>query len=77
MRRPREFVGHPWALQVARRARLLEALQQDGALRVSDLSDTLGAAAVTIAGTSPSSPPKDWSSGFTVAWPSSCPKTRR
>lgn len=35
-------------LQVARRARLLEALQRDGALRVSDLTHTLGAAAVTI-----------------------------
>ncbi len=35
-------------LQVARRARLLEALQRDGVLRVSELTDTLGAAAVTI-----------------------------
>ncbi|HEY7222491.1 MAG TPA: substrate-binding domain-containing protein [Micromonosporaceae bacterium] len=35
-------------LQVARRAQLLEALQRDGALRVSDLSAALGAAAVTI-----------------------------
>lgn len=35
-------------LQVARRARLLEALQRDGVLRVSDLTDALGAAAVTI-----------------------------
>jgi len=35
-------------LQAARRARLLEALQRDGVLRISDLSDTLGAAAVTI-----------------------------
>jgi len=35
-------------LQVARRARLLEALQRDGVLRISDLTDTLGAAAVTI-----------------------------
>ncbi len=35
-------------LQVTRRARLLEALQRDGVLRVSDLTDRLGAAAVTI-----------------------------
>jgi DNA-binding LacI/PurR family transcriptional regulator len=35
-------------LQVARRAQLLQALQHDGALRVSDLTDRLGAAAVTI-----------------------------
>jgi DNA-binding LacI/PurR family transcriptional regulator len=35
-------------LQVARRAQLLEALQRDGVLRISDLTDTLGAAAVTI-----------------------------
>jgi DNA-binding LacI/PurR family transcriptional regulator len=35
-------------LQVARRARLLEALQRDGVLRISDLTHTLGAAAVTI-----------------------------
>lgn len=35
-------------LQVARRSRLLEALQRDGVLRISDLTDTLGAAAVTI-----------------------------
>jgi DNA-binding LacI/PurR family transcriptional regulator len=35
-------------LQVARRARILEALQRNGSLRVSDLTDTLGAAAVTI-----------------------------
>ncbi|WP_052720235.1 substrate-binding domain-containing protein [Actinoplanes rectilineatus] len=35
-------------LQVARRARLLEALQRDGVLRISDLTDALGAAAVTI-----------------------------
>jgi DNA-binding LacI/PurR family transcriptional regulator len=35
-------------LQVARRARLLDALQRDGVLRISDLTDTLGAAAVTI-----------------------------
>src|SRR5262245_58241866 len=35
-------------LQVARRARLLEALQRDGAVRVSDLTAALGAAAVTI-----------------------------
>jgi DNA-binding LacI/PurR family transcriptional regulator len=35
-------------LQVARRQRLLEALQRDGALRVSDLTAALGAAAVTI-----------------------------
>ncbi|GAA2674660.1 substrate-binding domain-containing protein [Actinoplanes palleronii] len=31
-----------------RRARLLEALQRDGVLRISDLTETLGAAAVTI-----------------------------
>ena len=35
-------------LQVERRARLLEALQQDQVLRVSDLADMLGAAIVTI-----------------------------
>ncbi|MFY1671460.1 substrate-binding domain-containing protein [Plantactinospora sp. WMMB334] len=35
-------------LQVARRQQLLEALQRDGALRISDLSQALGAAAVTI-----------------------------
>lgn len=35
-------------LQVARRAQLLEALQRDGVLRISDLTDALGAAAVTI-----------------------------
>jgi DNA-binding LacI/PurR family transcriptional regulator len=35
-------------LQVARRAQLLETLQRDGALRISDLTDALGAAAVTI-----------------------------
>ncbi len=35
-------------LQVARRARLLEALRRDGVLRVSELTDALGAAAVTI-----------------------------
>jgi DNA-binding LacI/PurR family transcriptional regulator len=35
-------------LQVTRRARLLDALQRDGVLRISDLTDTLGAAAVTI-----------------------------
>jgi DNA-binding LacI/PurR family transcriptional regulator len=35
-------------LQVARRARLLEALRRDGVLRISDLADALGAAAVTI-----------------------------
>jgi DNA-binding LacI/PurR family transcriptional regulator len=35
-------------LQVARRARLLDALQRDGVLRISDLTDALGAAAVTI-----------------------------
>ena len=35
-------------LQVARRERLLEALQRDGALRISDLTSALGAAAVTI-----------------------------
>src|SRR3954454_17733907 len=35
-------------LQVARRAQLLEALQRDGAMRVSDLTATLGAASVMI-----------------------------
>ncbi|HTJ38783.1 MAG TPA: substrate-binding domain-containing protein [Dactylosporangium sp.] len=35
-------------LQVERRTRLLEVLQRDGVLRISDLTDTLGAAAVTI-----------------------------
>jgi len=35
-------------LQVERRAQLLEALQRDGALRISDLTAALGAAAVTI-----------------------------
>ncbi|MFI5896327.1 substrate-binding domain-containing protein [Actinoplanes sp. NPDC051513] len=35
-------------LQVARRARLLEALQRYGVLRISDLTGELGAAAVTI-----------------------------
>ncbi|MDG4797094.1 substrate-binding domain-containing protein [Micromonospora sp. WMMD1082] len=35
-------------LQVARRQLLLEALQRDGAMRISDLSEALGAAAVTI-----------------------------
>lgn len=35
-------------LQVARRAQLLEALQRDGVLRISDLTEALGAAAVTI-----------------------------
>jgi len=35
-------------LQVARRQQLLEALQRDGAMRISDLSQALGAAAVTI-----------------------------
>ncbi|MEU7867802.1 substrate-binding domain-containing protein [Dactylosporangium sp. NPDC049140] len=35
-------------LQVERRTRLLEVLQRHGVLRVSDLTDTLGAAAVTI-----------------------------
>ena len=35
-------------LQVARRARLLEALQRDGVLRISDLTGVLGAAPVTI-----------------------------
>jgi DNA-binding LacI/PurR family transcriptional regulator len=35
-------------LQVARRQQLLEALQRDGALRISDLSEALGAAPVTI-----------------------------
>jgi len=35
-------------LQVTRRARLLEALQRDGVLRISDLTDALGATAVTI-----------------------------
>jgi DNA-binding LacI/PurR family transcriptional regulator len=35
-------------LQVARRAQLLEALQRNGALRITDLTEALGAAAVTI-----------------------------
>ncbi|MFK3978749.1 substrate-binding domain-containing protein [Micromonospora sp. NPDC050397] len=35
-------------LQVARRQQLLEALQRDGAMRISDLSHALGAAPVTI-----------------------------
>ncbi|GAA3288743.1 substrate-binding domain-containing protein [Dactylosporangium vinaceum] len=35
-------------LQVERRTRLLEVLQRHGVLRISDLTDTLGAAAVTI-----------------------------
>ena len=35
-------------LQVARRARLLDALQRNGVLRISDLTEALGAAAVTI-----------------------------
>lgn len=35
-------------LQVARRARLLEALHRDGVLRISDLTEVLGAASVTI-----------------------------
>lgn len=35
-------------LQAARQARLLEALQRDGMLRVSDLTETLGSSAVTI-----------------------------
>jgi DNA-binding LacI/PurR family transcriptional regulator len=35
-------------LQVARRQRLLESLQRDGAMRISDLSHALGAAPVTI-----------------------------
>jgi DNA-binding LacI/PurR family transcriptional regulator len=35
-------------LQVARQQQLLEALHRDGALRISDLSATLGAAPVTI-----------------------------
>ncbi|MET0425854.1 MAG: substrate-binding domain-containing protein [Actinoplanes sp.] len=35
-------------LPVTRRARLLEALQRDGVLRISDLTGLLGAAAVTI-----------------------------
>jgi DNA-binding LacI/PurR family transcriptional regulator len=35
-------------LPETRRARLLQALQRDGVLRISDLTDTLGAAAVTI-----------------------------
>jgi DNA-binding LacI/PurR family transcriptional regulator len=35
-------------LQVARRQQLLEALQRDGVLRISDLTEALGAAAVTI-----------------------------
>lgn len=40
--------GSRGPLQVARRAQLLEALQRDGAMRISDLSQALGAAAVTI-----------------------------
>lgn len=35
-------------LQVSRRAQMLEALQRNGTLRISDLSAALGAAAVTI-----------------------------
>ncbi|GAA1806814.1 substrate-binding domain-containing protein [Luedemannella flava] len=35
-------------LQVARRQQLLAALQRDGSLRISDLTEALGAAAVTI-----------------------------
>jgi len=35
-------------LQAARRTRLLEALRRNGVLRISDLTNTLGAAAVTI-----------------------------
>ncbi|MFC7534145.1 substrate-binding domain-containing protein [Actinoplanes sp. GCM10030250] len=35
-------------LQATRQARLLEALQRDGVLRVSDLSETLGSSVVTI-----------------------------
>jgi DNA-binding LacI/PurR family transcriptional regulator len=35
-------------LQVTRRAQLLEMLQRDGVMRISDLTDELGAAAVTI-----------------------------
>jgi DNA-binding LacI/PurR family transcriptional regulator len=35
-------------LPETRRARLLQALQRDGVLRISDLTETLGAAAVTI-----------------------------
>jgi DNA-binding LacI/PurR family transcriptional regulator len=35
-------------LQAARRNQLLEALRRDGVLRISDLTTTLGAAAVTI-----------------------------
>ncbi|AVT29158.1 DNA-binding transcriptional regulator [Plantactinospora sp. BC1] len=35
-------------LQVARRQQLLAALQRDGAMRISDLSEALGAAAITI-----------------------------
>ncbi|BCY07101.1 substrate-binding domain-containing protein [Actinoplanes sp. L3-i22] len=35
-------------LPETRRARLLEALRRDGVLRISDLTETLGAAAVTI-----------------------------
>ncbi len=40
--------GKRGPLQVARRARLLEALRRDGVLRVSDLADTLGTAPVTV-----------------------------
>ena len=39
---------HRGPLQVARRAQLLETLQRDGVLRISDLTEALGAAAVTI-----------------------------
>src|SRR5215204_4167864 len=35
-------------LQIARHQQILEALQRDGSLRVSDLTAALGAAAVTI-----------------------------
>jgi DNA-binding LacI/PurR family transcriptional regulator len=40
--------GSRGPLQVARRARLLEAVQRAGVLRISDLTGSLGAAAVTI-----------------------------
>jgi DeoR/GlpR family transcriptional regulator of sugar metabolism len=35
-------------LQVARRAQLLEALRRNAALRITDLTEALGAATVTI-----------------------------
>ncbi|MEV4844540.1 substrate-binding domain-containing protein [Micromonospora matsumotoense] len=40
--------GSRGPLQVARRQQLLAALQRDGAMRISDLSQALGAAPVTI-----------------------------